>query len=363
MKIKRIAAVLIAISCIFFNGCGSNDKKIKSKVSSYVAYNEALTLSRNNLEYRGEGVYYFGGFRFRSEDLISDEITGFLKPGALYRAVSDALSNYLNGDRSDWDAVCTDILGLSPDASGKLLEERVYNASSFISRDNGLEKILKKLPTVEACEGTVDENGAYTEFSITDFTAVSDELGISEKMLGYCLAYLDESEPTVLFYQNRYEFKKGDADEEKTKTSENEAEELGSSAALKADDFAVLLPNTGEVRDIAQVLKDDGRQCAYRYFRSLSGSAENKKNVIETSRKIHIGATADEVFAAYGKSEMRPTTENTFYKLLLSSDANQANMLAKTAPSCVTYEYNGELAVDFFFTAQNELWLIAYRAL
>ena len=79
------------------------------------------------------------------------------------------------------------------------------NASEFIVTDNQMTAIMKKFQSMKSVKGNYDFK--YKKFGkfnidIPDLTKCVEEMQISEKMLGYILAMLDEYGTTITFKDN-----------------------------------------------------------------------------------------------------------------------------------------------------------------
>ena len=63
---------------------------------------------------------------------------------------------------------------------------------------------MRAFQSLDCVVGNFDYANKIFDFEISDLKKASSDLGISEKMLGYTLAMLDEYAPTVEFGDNNY---------------------------------------------------------------------------------------------------------------------------------------------------------------
>ena len=68
----------------------------------------------------------------------------------------------------------------------------IDNVSLIVSESYPIGEVLSRLDKLSVSSGTFDYAGRNFDFTISDLTVAADELGITEEMLGYIFAFLDE---------------------------------------------------------------------------------------------------------------------------------------------------------------------------
>lgn len=178
------------------------------------SYRDACSLTENKLSkkynsFTEKASYFYNGLIIQSEDvewLKSSLNTGkTLNQGALYRSVAKYLDGFTMGlnDGSDYAL----LLCGQPWKDKASFEPYVKNAATFIvtAPQEQMKAIMKKFQTLSSATGEYDFNagglGKYTVF-IPDLTVCAEEMQISEEMLGYIIALLDEYAPEISFENN-----------------------------------------------------------------------------------------------------------------------------------------------------------------
>lgn len=170
-------------------------------------YNTACNLTIDDLDEEASfsGTrHYYKGLIIQSDDeewLTSSRNTEHtLSQGAIYRTIA----SYLEGFSMGWNDGRTyaEIMTGVEWTSQADFEPYATNASGFICTDDMLTNIMKKFETVSCVNGEFDhENKTYHIF-ISDLANCAEEMMISEEMLGYIFAMLDEYAPTISFDGN-----------------------------------------------------------------------------------------------------------------------------------------------------------------
>ena len=96
------------------------------------------------------------------------------------------------------------ICGINEQPTWDEMKPYVDKASLMVTRENTLESVMTALQNLDCVVGNFDFANRIFDFEISDLKLASEQLGISEKMLGYTLAMLDEYAPTVEFGENSY---------------------------------------------------------------------------------------------------------------------------------------------------------------
>ena len=186
----------------------NESEQIETQSNVEKAYNAACNLTKDDLTEDILGGYSYGDLVLDSEDTDwidnSWNTDGTVNSGALYRTMANYLVGYYIGN--SWKMYADILIGFTPDSSDEF-KPYVGNASTFIVDDsNPLEYVMKAFEKCESIEGTFDYDNRKYSFSIDDLTQCAKELQISEEMLGYILAMLEEYAPSTSFNGNSYAF-------------------------------------------------------------------------------------------------------------------------------------------------------------
>ena len=172
-----------------------SENESESKV--YQSFITATNLCAEDLTKKSSSAgvaYYYKGHPLLSEDAewIENPINkeGTVNQGAIYRKIAKLLAgfNMFLNDGSDYCELLTGMAYSNRDA----FLPYVSNASEFICMENGLYHTLKKFEKTESVSGTFDFSNNTFHFVIDDLTSCAVQMQISEEMLGYVLAMMDE---------------------------------------------------------------------------------------------------------------------------------------------------------------------------
>lgn len=176
------------------------------------AYRKACSLTIADLDEKrdqfGNTSYFYGDLIILSEDeewlTASNNTNHSLNQGALYRTIAKYLKGFSIGLNNGSNYA--DILSGTEWTSKEAFEPYVSNASEFIVMEgNTLEPIMRKFESLQSATGVYDfdsgQLGTY-EIDIQDLSACAKEMMISERMLGYIFAMLDEYAVTITFEGN-----------------------------------------------------------------------------------------------------------------------------------------------------------------
>lgn len=182
------------------------------------AYNTACSLSIDQLDkkyssFSGTTSYYYGELIIQNEDVewlnSSRNTNKTLNQGALYRTIAKYLAGY-SMKLNNGSAYCEIFTGKQW-IDNSTFEPLAKNAATFIVTDatEQLKSIMRKFQSLQSVTGQFDfeagKLGKYT-FDIPDLTKCAEEMQISEEMLGYIFALLDEFAPSISFNENSVHF-------------------------------------------------------------------------------------------------------------------------------------------------------------
>ncbi|MGX8852826.1 hypothetical protein [Amedibacillus sp. YH-ame10] len=182
------------------------DKKT-SKTKMF--YNIATSITKDDLKRDKLGLYSLGDITLTSNDCewIDNPLNkkGSVNQGAFYRKMATSLEGFKLGFNNGI-SITQHILGEIA-LNGTVIRPRVDELSSYIVEKDSLKPVMNKFKSLSTITGTINVDANSYDFTITDLTACTEELKISEEMLGYILAMLDEYAPTVSFDGNSYTFR------------------------------------------------------------------------------------------------------------------------------------------------------------
>ena len=185
----------------------------KSESDTYVVYNTyttVLALTKADLTKKNTSTgtkYYYHDLPLLSEDVewIDSPINkkGTVNQGAIYRKLAKLLAGYTLG-LNNGSAYSQYIFG--DDFSTDAFSKHAPIVAEFITNEDSLYHILKKFESLECVDGSFDYANNSWSFSIDDLPQCAKEMHISEEMLGYIFALLDEYAPTITFNGNSCTF-------------------------------------------------------------------------------------------------------------------------------------------------------------
>jgi hypothetical protein len=184
-----------------------------SEADMHVVYNTfvtATTLTKADLTKKITSTgtkYYYLDLPLLSEDVewIDNPINknGTVNQGAIYRKLAKLLAGYTLG-LNNGSSYSKYIFG--DDISTNEFGRYASIVSEFITNEDSLYHILKKFESLACVEGNFDYANNYWSFSIADLPQCAKEMQISEEMLGFIFALLDEYAPIISFDGNSCTF-------------------------------------------------------------------------------------------------------------------------------------------------------------
>ena len=257
----------------------------------YKTYTEAVNLTKSQLIKTNKG-YSYNGLDLLSEDCdwIDSSLNekGGVNQGAVYRKIAMLLLGY-EMRIANYQKFSQTLIGFIPESSDDFAPY-AKNAMQFITLDNDIVNIMKKFESLECVQGDFDYNsGDFGKFSfkIYDLKECAEKMQISEEMLGYIFALLDEYAPEIKFKDNSCSFVYG---------KDNKYNKI---EKISAEDF--IAEYEGEEHDILNILKQN-ESGYFQYFAFDASVDLSKKDVIKTNRGIFIGSTKKDVYKKYGKA-------------------------------------------------------------
>ena len=162
-----------------------------------------LTGSAGNWKY--DGIPLLSKDCERIDNMLSDD--NAISQGVIYRKIAFVLEGSDFKEKRflyNYEDIGKYLLGFVPKDKDEWVKYG-KNASEFIVTDNQMTAIMKKFQSMKSVKGNYDFK--YKKFGkfnidISDLTKCVEEMQISEKMLGYILAMLDEYGTTITFKDN-----------------------------------------------------------------------------------------------------------------------------------------------------------------
>ena len=165
----------------------------------FEAYNEAININDSELvksEYKTT---------YHDITINSDELE-WLESGAIYRSLAKKLEGFdMDISKNAYNPNSEDSIFLicgHKQATWDEMKPYVDKAVLVVTRENTLHSVMIAFQNLDCVVGDFDFDNNVYNFEITDLKKASDELGISQKMMGYTLAMLNEFSPTIEFENN-----------------------------------------------------------------------------------------------------------------------------------------------------------------
>lgn len=163
------------------------------------AYLEATTLNASDLTKTQRGTYNYRYWNFGEDEISKIGGKTVVNQGAIYNAISWDIANYKDFGAGS-SSLFKVVLGAEekPENANQLIEE----ISAFVFPDATEKEMLAALESCSCVNGEFDYSARHYEFTISDLRECANELHISEEMLGYILAKLDEYQSEFVFIGN-----------------------------------------------------------------------------------------------------------------------------------------------------------------
>ena len=172
---------------------------------TYDAYLTATNISGTSVKSNLNGEYLYNGIHISSEEITK------LDKGSVYRSLAMQLMGFYVLGKSfypNWRKdISLEIFGFKKKNTWKKMKPYVDKALPFINNEYPIGEILSKFNKLNCAEGKFDFEKRDFNFTIKNLTKAANQLGISEEMLGYILAYVDEYGGESTFKNNMYSLK------------------------------------------------------------------------------------------------------------------------------------------------------------
>lgn len=178
------------------------------------AYNTAINLTKSDLsiEYAiGDfNTWMYRGISLTYEDceFINDarlNPKGLVNQDALYCSLAETIADLIKWDAKNKNISYKDdakiLFGEVPESQEEFIK-RAKQVSSFITSNDSMTSILEALENCEGVNGTFDYANNKFDFIITDVSECAANLGVSEDVLGYMLAFFNMYPADITFENN-----------------------------------------------------------------------------------------------------------------------------------------------------------------
>lgn len=168
----------------------------------YDAYLEAININESELIKDQLSTTY------HDIKINADELQ-YLEDGAIYRSLARKIEGFYmettkNNYTSNYDNYIQLICGIECQPTYDEMKVYVDKAHLVVTEENALQSIMSTFQQTEGISGNFDFENNIFDFEIYDLKMASSQLGISETMLGYTLAMLNEYGPSTEFGENSY---------------------------------------------------------------------------------------------------------------------------------------------------------------
>ena len=197
------------------------------------AFKTATTIKRDQMTQGQLGIWEYDGVQFVTEDCdwldSSLNTEGTINQGAFYRKQAYLLEGASAGMTS-YKKIAERIIGFIPETEE---EWNTYydDLKNYIVTSDSLTAIMKKFESLNSVEGTFDYDNKEYSISIPDLRACAKEMSITEEMLGWTLADLEEYGVDSMISDNSYDMKLGSI------SSQSENEESDSDENLDDNNY------------------------------------------------------------------------------------------------------------------------------
>lgn len=255
---------------------------------AHAAFLRALTLSKDNMTDEGSGSYKVDGIH------VLDSELGNLEAGTMYRSLAKQLEGFEFMGKSFYGVwnkeIPETVFGIEKPATYEEMKPYVDEAFIYISPLFPVAEILNKIQECSTVSGDFDYVNVKFSFEIPDVTATAQEMHITEKMLGYILAALEEYGPNTTFIGNSYTC---------------DLQVVGNAARtdkniITDEDFIAKTGNDYESLEEINILENVEYEEWYYYFINTEGMDPNEKNIEMTNRGIGYMSSYNSVIYQYG---------------------------------------------------------------
>lgn len=323
-------------------------KNVKISICNYPTYDaylSAASINEFSLEQDKIGSCYYNGIH------INDNEINHLEHGTVYRSLATQLEGfYMLGKPlyPNWGKnTSVKVFGFQKKKTWKKMKPFIDKVLPFINSEYPIGEILFRFNKLNCAKGKFDFKNGNFNFTINNLTKAAHQLGVSEEMLGYILAYIDEYGGESSFKKNKYSIKM----------------HFYRNNKLEKSDFKYY-KNFTTKRNIFN--KIDLKE--YLYFatnlnknRSIpSNMSTLDANGYATYRGIKLSHSQNAVILLYGNGEKHQFDKNSdiLYKSLKWNGDLSYNYL-EDCKEYIFYKYQGNELV-FYFNKNKKVIMVMY---
>ncbi|MCD8216249.1 MAG: zinc-ribbon domain-containing protein [Clostridiales bacterium] len=328
---------------------------------THIAYQNAVNLHMYDLDVDSIGTYSYNGITISSDELVNifgdkREYGDKLNQGAIYRSIARQLEGYYLFDDefySVWgESTVKTVWGIDKPDNKKDLWDYIEDTTVYVARKATLADIMDKLQGLTCTTGSFDYLNGEFSFTISDLTQAAAELKITEEMLGYILANIDEYAPETTFTANSYScqlsFIKSDTDK----------------SILTRNDF-IYYENFNEEHDYYTELlgTDMFSYFCYDYIENIIGEDESEGIKYYTYRKLPIYGSYNSLLFLYGKGEEYNFNreDDIIYNVFEYYQSNDGGLEALNhCVKYVVYRYENNGKIVFYVDNNDKIALVLY---
>ena len=342
-----VITLMICVSIIMCSCSNESNKEITAEKAYYDAINikvsELETISGNTCEYEGLVLSSSDVNGLSSEDKVSQ--------GSLYRSVAIAIEQNIVDEKKFNERQTLVILGTSNEMEKDELEDYVENISLIVSTNNPIGEVLSHMNDMSASDGTFDFIDGVFDFTISDVSVASEELGITEELMGYIFAWLKEYGAEIRFSED------GNC---------SISMKYYGSRELSKNDFVPYVDYEEEINVL-----DDLEEGSYHFY-IKDDSVENKTNDeikaddtdffnFSTAKGIQLSHSKNAVTLLYGKTALKTViSENDIMMNAIRNNNSEFNEDIKNCKSYMVYSYGEKGQIIFYFDDSDKVHMIVY---
>lgn len=309
------------------------------------AYYEAINIEYNELDISEKNSYSYDGLSILPSDIEWLSSDDKLSQGSLYRSVAKSIENYIISGNMPEERCLSTILGNHNNLSEKELNDHVNKISMLVSTNRPLGEVLSQVKQTSVATGKFDFNNGIFDFEIIELSKASKELGLTEELFGYTLAWLKEYGAEVRFTED------GSCVVKMKYFGQRE---------INKDDFTPFVDYVEETN-----ILDELPEGSYHFYINgtpdeLIGSDADFKN-FSTSKGIQLLSTEDAVILHYGKSAKKSVDfENDIAMTTIPIDNPEHKELLKECKSYRAYNYGNKGQIIFYFNNEGKVHMVLY---
>lgn len=310
---------------------------------THIAFMQATNLTFDQLSPSGT-AYSFDDIHIPKEE------ANHIEDGTMYRSIAKQIEGYFALGAEFYGNWGNDIVPLIfTEQKAEKWEDYysyVHKMALLITRKVNVGAIMSILDSLNTVDGTFDYNNGVFAVQIPDLTETANELEITERMLGYILAMLQEYGTESTFDKNSYSCNL-------TFVGKRE---------IDITDYISYENWDNEIEQYS-LIEDNGYRYYCAYFDDDSGEGEQRENIngIYTNRYLQLGHSLNAVIFSHNGGEIRDFKKDN--DILYKNMVAQNDYNYTTLDHCTKYiVYNVDNAgnIVYYFNDADELLLVMY---